>query len=210
MKLFSNKVESRHGEYPVFYCPRLVLGGSSLFPLSLIQQMELSIARESVASVIKPLMREAPRIAVVSQQNILSLYQEAFEEYVASVCKTGGIAAGKPEIAYYPIPEGEQRKTLETASSLYDRLLADRITRDSLLVALGGGLTGDMTGFVAATILRGINWVNVPTTLLAQVDASIGGKTGVNHLSGRNLIGAFYPPKAVICDSYFLKTLPPP
>ncbi len=106
------------------------------------------------------------------------------------------------------IPAGENYKTLDLIAQVYDSALVHRLERSSTMVALGGGVIGDMTGFAAATWLRGINFVQVPTTLLAMVDASIGGKTGVNHPQGKNLIGAFYQPKLVLIDPSVLKTLP--
>ncbi|WP_036483303.1 3-dehydroquinate synthase [Myxosarcina sp. GI1] len=106
------------------------------------------------------------------------------------------------------IPAGEQYKNLRSIEQIYDTALTNRIERSSTLVALGGGVIGDMTGFAAATWLRGVNFVQVPTTLLAMVDASVGGKTGVNHPQGKNLIGAFYQPKLVAIDPDVLKTLP--
>lgn len=106
------------------------------------------------------------------------------------------------------LPDGEQHKNLATASYIYDRLLAGKIDRKSTLVALGGGVIGDITGFAAATWLRGVRHVQVPTTLLAQVDSSVGGKTGVNHPQGKNMIGAFHQPTCVIADTSVLKSLP--
>jgi 3-dehydroquinate synthase len=107
------------------------------------------------------------------------------------------------------VPSGERSKTLAEAQRLYRELSRARLERKSLLIALGGGVVGDLTGFVAATYLRGIPVVQVPTTLLAQVDASIGGKTGVDIPEGKNLVGAFYPPRLVWIDPSLLKTLPP-
>jgi 3-dehydroquinate synthase len=106
------------------------------------------------------------------------------------------------------VPDGERAKSLKWASHLYDRLLSAKIERGSTLIALGGGVVGDLTGFVASTYLRGVAFVQIPTTLVAQVDASIGGKTGVNHPKGKNLIGTFYQPKLVYIDVAVLKTLP--
>jgi 3-dehydroquinate synthase len=106
------------------------------------------------------------------------------------------------------IPAGESYKNLGSIEQLYDTAYRERLERTSTLVALGGGVIGDMTGFAAATWLRGVNFVQVPTSLLAMVDASIGGKTGVNHPQGKNLIGAFYQPKLVLIDPDVLQTLP--
>jgi 3-dehydroquinate synthase len=106
------------------------------------------------------------------------------------------------------IPDGERAKSLRWASHLYDRLIKARCERGTTLVALGGGVVGDLTGFVASTYLRGVGFIQVPTTLVAQVDASIGGKTGVNHPNGKNLIGTFYQPRLVFADVATLRTLP--
>ncbi|MFB2979353.1 3-dehydroquinate synthase [Microseira sp. BLCC-F43] len=107
------------------------------------------------------------------------------------------------------LPAGEQYKTLTAIQKIYNTALENRLERSSTMVALGGGVIGDMTGFAAATWLRGINFIQVPTSLLAMVDAAIGGKTGVNHPKGKNLIGAFYQPKLVLIDPQVLNTLPP-
>lgn len=106
------------------------------------------------------------------------------------------------------VPAGETAKSLRSVHTCYDRLASHRLERKSFIVALGGGVVGDLAGFVAATYLRGIPFVQVPTTLLAQVDSSVGGKTGVNLSAGKNLVGAFYQPKLVLCDLDPLRTLP--
>jgi 3-dehydroquinate synthase len=106
------------------------------------------------------------------------------------------------------LPAGERYKNLASVQKIYNTALANRLERSSTMIALGGGVIGDMTGFAAATWLRGINFVQVPTSLLAMVDAAIGGKTGVNHPDGKNLIGAFYQPRLVLIDPDVLKTLP--
>jgi len=106
------------------------------------------------------------------------------------------------------IPDGEEYKTLETVENILGECFEQKLDRKSLLIAFGGGVIGDMTGFTASLYQRGIDFIQVPTTLLSQVDASVGGKTGVNNKYGKNLIGAFYQPKAVYIDPSFLETLP--
>ena len=111
-------------------------------------------------------------------------------------------------IAECILPDGEQHKTLQTAGWVFDALVGNKMNRDVTVLALGGGVVGDIAGFAAACYQRGVGYVQLPTTLLAQVDSSVGGKTGVNHTAGKNLIGAFYQPRAVIADTDALKTLP--
>jgi 3-dehydroquinate synthase len=106
------------------------------------------------------------------------------------------------------LPDGEEYKNWQTLNLIYDALLAHRCERSTSIVALGGGVVGDLAGFAAATYLRGVPFFQVPTTLLAQVDSSVGGKTGINHPLGKNMIGAFYQPRAVIADTATLDTLP--
>lgn len=110
-----------------------------------------------------------------------------------------------PEIL---IPDGEQHKTLRTVETILDRLTELQLRRDSTLIALGGGVVGDIAGFAAAIYMRGIRLLQMPTTLLAQVDSALGGKTGVNHTKGKNMIGSFYQPEAVFCDIDVLESLP--
>jgi 3-dehydroquinate synthase len=119
---------------------------------------------------------------------------------------TGGLASKR--VAECILPDGEQTKTLQTAGWVFDALVAKKMNRDATVVALGGGVVGDIAGFAAACYQRGIGYVQMPTTLLAQVDSSVGGKTGVNHTGGKNLIGAFYQPLCVIADTDTLATLP--
>ncbi|GAB4245260.1 MAG: 3-dehydroquinate synthase [Stanieria sp.] len=139
------------------------------------------------------------KVLVVSNPEIFTFYGDT--------CFQSLEAAGF-EVYHHLIPAGETYKTLQSIEQVYDTALQHHLERSSTLVALGGGVIGDMTGFAAATWLRGVNFVQVPTTLLAMVDASVGGKTGVNHPQGKNLIGAFYQPKLVLIDPYVLKTLP--
>ncbi|MDJ1183960.1 3-dehydroquinate synthase [Roseofilum casamattae] len=139
------------------------------------------------------------KILVVSNPIVADYYGE---RAIASLSAAGF------SVSSHLIPAGERYKTLDSIQTLYDKALEQRLERSSTLVALGGGVIGDMTGFAAATWLRGINFVQVPTSLLAMVDASVGGKTGVNHPQGKNLIGAFYQPRLVHIDPEVLKTLP--
>lgn len=139
------------------------------------------------------------KVLLVSNPAIFKLYGDR----VLKSLQTAGFVT-----SYHLIPPGERYKTLNSIQKLYDTALENRLERSSTFVALGGGVIGDMTGFAAATWLRGVNFVQVPTSLLAMVDASIGGKTGVNHPRGKNLIGAFYQPKWVAIDPQVLKTLP--
>src|ERR1043165_220068 len=106
------------------------------------------------------------------------------------------------------VPTGETAKRLKTVERCYEQLAAHRLERKSFIVALGGGVVGDLAGFVAATYLRGIEFIQAPPTLLAQVDSSVGGKVGVNLKAGKNLVGSFYQPRLVLCDLDVLKTLP--
>ena len=112
------------------------------------------------------------------------------------------------EVHLLELPDGEEYKNWQTLNLIFDELLMRRCDRKTVLFALGGGVIGDMTGFAAASYMRGVPFVQVPTTLLSQVDSSVGGKTGINHPSGKNMIGAFYQPRLVLCDIDTLKTLP--
>ena len=140
------------------------------------------------------------RTRIVADEAVWALHGAAVEE---------GLRAAGRDWAVYPLAGGEENKTLAGAERMYDWLLEVGTDRGDHVVALGGGVIGDMGGFVAATFLRGIPVVQVPSTLLAQVDSSIGGKTGVDHRLGKNLIGAFHQPSLVLADTRFLRTLPP-
>lgn len=133
--------------------------------------------------------------------------EELFGDKVRSgLVRAGLISVGDP--ATTVIPEGEESKSLEVAARVYDDLICRGLDRRSVLISLGGGVVGDLGGFVAATYLRGINFVQIPTTLLAQVDSSVGGKVAVNHPLGKNLIGAFHQPRVVLADPGALLSLP--
>lgn len=140
------------------------------------------------------------RILVVTNPTVAQWYLEPL---------LNSITAAGYQVASIEIPDGEAYKNLEQANRIYDRLVELEYDRKSVIVALGGGVIGDLTGFAAATYMRGIKFIQVPTTLLAQVDSSVGGKVAVNHAKGKNLIGAFYQPELVLTDVSTLKTLPP-
>ena len=140
-------------------------------------------------------------------KKVLLISNPGIFNYYGDICLKSLENAGF-EVFKHLIPAGETYKHLQSIEKVYDTALANRLERSSTLVALGGGVIGDMTGFAAATWLRGVNFVQVPTSLLAMVDASVGGKTGVNHPRGKNLIGAFYQPKLVLIDPDVLNTLP--
>lgn len=136
---------------------------------------------------------------VISNETIAPIYlQTVIDNFLESGVKADSLI----------LPDGERFKNLETLNKIFDRLIELRHNRTTTLVALGGGVVGDMTGFAAACYQRGVNFVQLPTTLLAQVDSSVGGKTGVNHAAGKNMIGAFCQPRAVIIDTDMLQTLP--
>jgi 3-dehydroquinate synthase len=136
-------------------------------------------------------------ILLVSNTTVAPLYAPAVKAALAD-----------RRIVEVILPDGEQHKSLDTAGRVFDVLVANRFGRDALVLALGGGVVGDLAGFVAACYQRGVDFVQVPTTLLAQVDSSVGGKTAVNHPGGKNLIGAFYQPREVLTDTEVLGTLP--
>ncbi len=144
-------------------------------------------------------LKPQSKILVVSNPMIFRAYGQRVIDSLAQV----GF-----QVTSCILPAGERYKTPATVQKIYDAALENRLERSSTMVALGGGVIGDMTGFAASTWLRGINVVQVPTTLLAMVDAAIGGKTGVNHPKGKNLIGAFHQPRLVLIDPQVLKTLP--
>ncbi len=145
------------------------------------------------------LLQLGQKVMVVSNPTVFGLYGER---------TIAALKQANFDVSYCELPDGERYKTLNSIEHIHDLALENGLERSSTLVALGGGVIGDMTGFAAATWLRGINVVQVPTTLLAMVDSSIGGKTGVNHPKGKNLIGAFHQPRLVLTDPELLATLP--
>jgi 3-dehydroquinate synthase len=139
------------------------------------------------------------KIALVTNPTIKKLYGQMLVDSL----KEAGFA-----VMSIDIPDGEQYKSLDWANAIYTALLINGFDRKSALIAFGGGVIGDLTGFAAATFMRGVPFIQVPTTLLAMVDSSVGGKTGVNHPMGKNMIGSFYQPKKVLMDQNMLKSLP--
>ncbi|MCB1925233.1 MAG: 3-dehydroquinate synthase, partial [Gammaproteobacteria bacterium] len=137
------------------------------------------------------------QVMIVSNETVAPLYLD----------KVSGALDGF-DVASVILPDGEQYKNLGVLDQIYSALLEHRFDRRCTLVALGGGVIGDMAGFAAASYQRGVNFIQVPTTLLSQVDSSVGGKTGVNHPLGKNMIGAFHQPQCVIADTATLATLP--
>lgn len=140
------------------------------------------------------------RVAIVSNTTVAPLY---IEPVVVALARSGVCATR------IVLPDGEKYKSFETLNLIYDELLSAKCDRTTTVLALGGGVVGDLAGFAAATYQRGIAFIQLPTTLLAQVDSSVGGKTGINHPRGKNMIGAFWQPKRVVIDLDTLKTLPP-
>ncbi|MFO1368636.1 MAG: 3-dehydroquinate synthase [Marinagarivorans sp.] len=135
---------------------------------------------------------------IVTNETVAPLYLESLQNKLSWVEKCQSLI----------LPDGEQYKTLSTLNLIFDALLAGGFGRDATLIALGGGVIGDMVGFAAASYQRGVPFIQIPTTLLSQVDSSVGGKTGVNHPMGKNMIGAFYQPKGVVIDTQVLVSLP--
>lgn len=153
----------------------------------------------SAGEIVRGVFR-GEKAMVVTNPKVGALYGKALREQLEK-------AGVYPVMA--EIPDGEEYKSLATAEALYDLAYRNELDRQSPVLALGGGVVGDLAGFVAATYLRGVPFIQIPTTLLAQVDSSVGGKVAVNHPGGKNIIGAFYQPSAVIADLATLKTLPP-
>jgi 3-dehydroquinate synthase len=171
--------------------------------------VHIDLGHRSYPILIGPaLLGDAPTFAdlptggaamIVSNVTVAPLYAQRLQAALAARFKT---------IHSVTLPDGEEYKNWQTLNLIFDALLAHACDRKTVLFALGGGVVGDMTGFAAASYMRGIPFVQVPTTLLSQVDSSVGGKTGINHPQGKNMIGAFYQPLKVVCDLDTLKTLP--
>ena len=191
--------------------PAALESGAANSYSSPVRKVNVSLGQRSYvihigAGLLARLGRECARLglgrkcAVISDRNVAPLYGEAARR---------SLAGAGFEAALLTVPAGEKAKSLDSVRACYDQLAALRLERKSFIVALGGGVVGDLAGFVAATYLRGIPFVQVPTTLLSQVDSSVGGKVGVNLKAGKNLVGAFHQPRLVLCDLDTLASLPP-
>jgi 3-dehydroquinate synthase len=174
------------------------------------EQVEIDLGERSYPIIIGSALIEAPdtwaavpasaQALIVSNTTVAPLYAAKLKAAIAERHRT---------VRQVVLPDGEPHKNWQTLNLIFDQLLAEACDRKTVLYALGGGVVGDMTGFAAACYMRGVPFVQVPTTLLAQVDSSVGGKTAINHPLGKNMIGAFYQPKLVVCDFDTLATLPP-
>jgi 3-dehydroquinate synthase len=179
-------------------------------PASSCERVEIDLGERSYSILIGDGLLDdpatwsgAPRSAqalVVTNTTVAPLYAERLQRAISS---------HHEQVHLLALPDGEEFKNWETLNRIFDELLAHACDRKTVLYALGGGVVGDMTGFAAASYMRGVPFVQVPTTLLAQVDSSVGGKTGINHPLGKNMIGAFYQPRLVVCDLGTLASLPP-
>ena len=139
------------------------------------------------------------KVSVITNTTVAALYLDKF----SAALRGAGV-----EIVPVVLPDGEEHKNWQTLNAIFDALLSNRCERKSAIIALGGGVVGDLAGFAAASYQRGVPFIQVPTTLLAQVDSSVGGKTAINHPLGKNMIGAFYQPGMVLADTALLDTLP--
>lgn len=154
---------------------------------------------DSLADAIRTEKLDGRKMCIVSDTNVAPLYADALKSALSSVASS---------ISLFVFEAGEKSKHLHTVQNLYEKLIESELDRKSLIVALGGGVVGDLAGFSAATYLRGIDFIQVPTTLLAQVDSSVGGKTGVDFNQYKNMVGAFHQPSLVYINVPVLKTLP--
>ncbi|HEY9034698.1 MAG TPA: 3-dehydroquinate synthase [Pseudomonadales bacterium] len=158
----------------------------------------IHIANDNLANASLFAALAGRKLCIVTNTTVAALYLEKLQAVLP-----------QPADCVVVLPDGEQYKNMQGMEQIFDAALQARLNRSSVMIALGGGVVGDMTGFAAACYQRGIDFVQLPTTLLAQVDSSVGGKTGINHVLGKNMIGAFHQPIAVIIDTATLKTLPP-
>lgn len=158
----------------------------------------LTTGFQNLKEMLLPLEIMSRKVCVITDSNVGELYLEEVKSILSDCCK---------EVISYTFPAGEESKNLDVISKMYETMIEAKMDRNDLMVALGGGVVGDMTGFAAATYLRGIRFVQIPTTLLSMVDSSIGGKTGVDYKAYKNMVGAFHQPSAVYMNLCTLKTL---
>ena len=163
-----------------------------------IYDIVLEDSFDGLKSELTPFNLNNRKVCIVTESNVGAIYAEELREALASICDN---------VFVYTFPAGEENKNLDTVKKVYEYLIINHFDRKDMLIALGGGVTGDLTGFTAATYLRGIDFIQIPTSLLAQVDSSVGGKTGVDFDSYKNMVGAFYQPKLVYINTSTLKTL---
>lgn len=168
------------------------------YPIYIVASKKDAQGVLDLASPIMPFIK-GRQVLVVTNEVVAPFYLADFE----SLLKKAGLT-----VAACILPDGESHKNQDSINRIYDVLFEHRFSRDCTLIALGGGVIGDMVGFAAASFMRGVNFIQVPTTLLAQVDSSVGGKTGINHPCGKNMIGAFWQPMAVLADMTTFDTLP--
>lgn len=185
---------------PLFHADLTVHTQSHDYPIIIIEETATEnavIDNKTMASQIVPYI-VGQQVLIVTNETVAPLYLKALQQalevqFTVQVCI---------------LLDGEQYKNQTSINQIYDALMAAHFNRDVTLIALGGGVVGDMTGFAAASFMRGVNFIQIPTTLLSQVDSSVGGKTGINHPQGKNMIGAFWQPQMVLADMSTLKTLP--
>ena len=185
---------------PLFHDGLTVHTHSHDYPIVITEQSSTeqnSTEQSAMAQQIIPYIT-GKQVLIVTNDTVAPLYLTALEaslaeQFTVKVCM---------------LPDGEQYKNQTSINQIYDALMAEHFNRDVTLIALGGGVIGDMTGFAAASFMRGVNFIQIPTTLLSQVDSSVGGKTGINHAQGKNMIGAFWQPQMVLAEMSTLKTLP--
>jgi 3-dehydroquinate synthase len=172
-----------------------------------IEQLRIELGERSYPILIgKGLLSDAKLLSQhISARNVLIVTNEVVAPLYLSTLKN---ALADKRVTELVLPDGEHTKSLETLSKVFDALVGARLNRDAAVIALGGGVVGDLAGFAAACYQRGIDYIQIPTTLLSQVDSAVGGKTAVNHPGGKNLIGAFHQPRCVIADTDVLNTLP--
>ena len=190
---------------PLFHADLTVHTQSHNYPIVITENTAIestgiektAIESNSMASQVASYIT-GQQVLIVTNETIAPIYLKALQQpleaqFTVQVCV---------------LPDGEQYKTQSSINQIYDVLMAAHFNRDVTLIALGGGVIGDMTGFAAASFMRGVNFIQIPTTLLSQVDSSVGGKTGINHPQGKNMIGAFWQPQMVLANMSTLKTLP--